>query len=82
MFQWIRSKIRAFLSQGQISQDQPEPPVIDQSLLENLVYLRGQFKNTLELVVREMEIGGHKAAFVMLEGQVNKQVLAQAVSIR
>ncbi|CZT57114.1 Spore germination protein B1 [Eubacteriaceae bacterium CHKCI005] len=79
MFQWIRSKIRAFLSQGQMSQDQPEPPVIDQSLLENLVYLRGQFKNTLELVVREMEIGGHKAAFVMLEGQVNKQVLAQAV---
>ena len=79
MFQFIRSKIRAFLSQGQASQDQPQSQVIESSLLENLVYLRGQFKNTLELVVREMEIGGHKAAFVMLEGQVNKQVLAQAV---
>lgn len=58
----------------------PKPAVpISGVLLDDLVYLRSQFGVSADLVVRRMTVCGHEAAFLTLEGMVDRHLMADAV---
>lgn len=48
-------------------------------LSENIILLRQTFDGSLDFVLREFEITGTKAALVIMDGLVNKQLIAQGI---
>lgn len=56
-----------------------EPTPITGVLMDDLVYLRQQFGVSADLVIRRMDIAGHKAALVSIEGMVDRHMMADAV---
>ncbi len=58
----------------------PEDPTpITGVLMDDLVYLRQQFGVSADLVIRRMDIAGHKTALVSIEGMVDRHMMADAV---
>ncbi len=56
-----------------------EPKLISKNILENLVYLRSQFDECMDFMLREFKITGTDAAIIGLDGLVNKQTIAQSI---
>ena len=56
-----------------------EPKLISKNILENLVYLRSQFDECMDFMLREFKITGTDAAIIALDGLVNKQTIAQGI---
>ena len=49
------------------------------SLRENLERFQSDFDGSADFIVRRLRIGGTDAAFLSMEGMVNKQIAAQSV---
>ena len=57
----------------------PAPNLLSKSLLDNLIYFKGIFDECMDFMLREFTITGTKAAFLAIDGLVNKQVIAQGI---
>ena len=57
----------------------PTPNLLSKSLLDNLIYFKGIFDECMDFMLREFTITGTKAAFLAIDGLVNKQVIAQGI---
>lgn len=55
----------------------PVTPV-GESLLDNLVYLRTRFGISSDLMIRELNLCGFKAAVITMEGMIDRHILADA----
>ena len=49
------------------------------SLQENLRRFQSDFDGSVDLIVRRLRVGGLDAAFLSMEGLINKQIAAQSV---
>lgn len=65
--------------QGKRIQQADVPKHISSSILENIIYIRKQFDGSMDLVIRQFEIEGTKAALITIENLVDKQTIAQSV---
>lgn len=77
---WGRLTRRADKSSAPTPPPDTEPKVLYASLLENLVYIRGEFDNAQDLTIREFDTAGHRAAIVYLDNTVDKQMLNLSVN--
>lgn len=76
-------KLKEFLQTTQMDVKEvkpPEPSVpITGVLMDDLVYLRTQFGVSADLTIRRLNICGHEAAVVTLEGMIDRHMMADAV---
>lgn len=49
------------------------------SVQDNIIYLRKEFSNTMDLMIRQMTIAGNAVTFVMAEGMTNSMLISEAV---
>lgn len=49
------------------------------SLQDNFIYLRKEFSNSMDLMIREMNIGGNRVGLVVCEGMVDRMVISDSV---
>ena len=73
-------KLKEFLQTTQMDVKEvkpPEPSVpITGVLMDDLVYLRTQFGVSADLTIRRLNICGHEAAVVTLEGMIDRHMMA------
>lgn len=74
-------KLKEFLQTTQMDVKEvkpPEPSVpITGVLMDDLVYLRTQFGVSADLTIRRLNICGHEAAVVTLEGMIDRHMMAR-----
>lgn len=78
----FRSVVEAIKKRYAPVEDEPvsEPVVlIKRDLNENMIYLRGEFGGSFDLMIKEMDFAGNRAAFVMCEGMFDKKLLAESI---
>lgn len=79
MFDSIKKAIQKRLLPVDPPESRAETQTIRTSLQENMIYLYGQFGNSADFMVREVQIAGISAAFITCEGMVDKDSLARSV---
>lgn len=57
----------------------PMSNILSKSLLDNLIYFKSTFDECMDFMLREFTIAGTKAAFLAVDGLVNKQIIAQGI---
>ena len=77
MFQWLKDAVQKDFTPVNAKTTQVPPAEISASLQENLIYLRGVFGPSFDLMVRELPVNGNRAAFVLCEGMCNDLLLSQ-----
>ncbi len=76
MFQWLKEAVKKEFMPVNRETTQLPPAEISASLQENLVYLRGVFGASFDLMIRELPINGNRMAFVMCEGMCDNLLLS------
>ncbi len=56
-----------------------QPNLLSKSLLDNVVYFKSKFDECMDFILREFTITGTKAAFLAIDGLINKQLIAQGI---
>lgn len=77
MFQWLKNAVQKDFTPINAQTTQVPPAEISASLQENLIYLRGVFGPSFDLMVRELPVNGNRAAFVLCEGMCDDLLLSQ-----
>ena len=76
-------RAKEFLKATQMDLKEVEPPApadpITGVLMDDLVYLRAQFGVSADLTIRRLNVCGHEAAVVTLEGMIDRHMMADAV---
>lgn len=60
---------------------QQKAELVFSSLQDNVVYLRKEFSNSMDLMIRQMNIGGHSVAFIVCEGMTDSKLISESVII-
>lgn len=58
---------------------QKKAEIVFSSLQDNIIYLRKEFSNSMDLMIRQMDIAGNRVAFVICEGMTDSMVMSDNV---
>ena len=76
-------KLKKYFRETEMEVKKVEPPPksdpITGVLMDDLVYLRAQFGVSADLTIRRLNVCGHRAAILTIEGMIDRHMMADAV---
>lgn len=79
MIKYIKSRVKAcFYNPDNVEDAKIDTNIkLKKEILDNMVLLREKFDNSSDLLVRDIDLNGHKVSIIGIEGMINSQTLSE-----